>query len=123
MDRHVPGKHRFPLAPDKPALHRGQQQRCALGRETPLQRHRHGLKRSKPSWAALSPLDTPFGWLQVTLTQRSLPITASTRTEQPPKPSADTLSHALLCAAEQQRRLRSRLRGHCTRGPSERTRQ
>lgn len=119
MDRHAPGKHRFPLTPDKPALHRGQRKRCALGRETPLQWH-HGLDRSKPSWAALSPLNTPFGQLQLTLTQRLLPIAASTRTEQP---SADTWAHALLCAAEQQRRLRSSLCGHCTRGPSERTRQ
>ena len=72
MDRHAPGKHTFPLTPDKPALHRRQRQRCALGRETPLQWRCHGLKRSEPSWAALSPLDTPFGRLQLTLTQRSL---------------------------------------------------
>lgn len=75
--------------------------------------------RAEPSWAALSPLDTPFEQLQLTLTQRWLPIT---RTEQPPKPSADTLSHALL-RAEQQHRLRSSLHSRRTRDPSERTRQ
>lgn len=92
MDRHMPGKHRFPLIPDKPALHRRQQQHCTSVGETPLQRCHHGPKRSEPSWAVLCPLDTLFGWLQLTLPQRPLPMTASTRTEQPPKPSAGCLT-------------------------------